>query len=103
MAKTQRTPHPPIGRAGRLGHLGTEQTDSDKAAKQVGTAMDSVTLINNLIAAGGRSEQELKTISRNVEHLKIVINRDVVKNSTEDLAPLNAAIEAGQTFMTAEV
>jgi len=99
LADAQTLPRSPIGRAGRLG---AELTDADKAAKQVGTAMDSVTLINNLIAAGSRSEQELKTVSRNVEHLKIVINRDVVKNSTEDLAPLNAAIEAGQTFMAAE-
>lgn len=88
--------------SGRTGLFGAEVADSEKAANQVRSAMDSVTLINNLIAAGGRSEQELKTVSRNVEHLKVVINRDVVKNSTEDLAPLNAAIEAGQTFMTTE-
>jgi hypothetical protein len=88
--------------AGRAGLFGAEVTDAEKAAKQVSSAMDSVTLIDALIAAGGRSEQELNTVSRNVEHLKIVVKRDVVKNSTEDLAPLNAAIEAGTSFLTAE-
>jgi hypothetical protein len=99
MAGTSRTPRAPLGAPGRLGE---QLTDDERAAQQVGTAMDSVNLINELVAAAGRSEQELSTIRRNVEHLRIVINRDVVKNSTEDLAPLNAAIEAGDTFLAAE-
>jgi hypothetical protein len=98
MPETQRTPRSPRAAAGRLG---AELTDAEKAAQQVGTAMDSVNLINNLIAAAGRSDEELSTVRRNVEHLKIVINRDVVKNSAEDLAPLNAAIEAGTAFLAA--
>jgi hypothetical protein len=83
------------------GRLGTPETDAEKAAKQVATAMDSVNLINDLIAAGDRADQKLDTVRRNVEHLKIVVARDVVKNSTEDLAPLHAAIAAGGSYLAA--
>lgn len=93
----------PRGPGGRTSPFGAEVTSDEQAAQQVGSAMDSVALINNLIAAGGYSEQDLKTVSRNVEHLKIVVNRDVVKNSTENLAPLHSAIEAGQIFLTSQV
>lgn len=88
--------------AGRAGLFGAEDNPAEKAASQVRSAMDSINLINALIADGGRSERELNTISRNVEHLKIVVGRDVVKSSTEDLAPLNEAITAGTAFLAAD-
>jgi hypothetical protein len=91
----------PRNAAGRAGLFGAEVTDAEKATRQVASAMDSVNLINDLIAAGDRAEQKLDTIRRNVEHLKIVVARDVVKNSTEDLAPLNAAAAAGDAFLAA--
>lgn len=78
-------------------------TDAEKAAKQVASAMDSVNLINSLIAEGGGAQEKVDTIRRNVEHLKIVVARDVVKNSSEDLAPLNAAITAGDAFLASSV
>jgi hypothetical protein len=85
------------------GFLGAqdELTDAQRAENQVRSAMDSVNLINQLIATGSKAERDLNTIRRNVEHLKIVVARDVVKNSTEDLAPLNAAAAAGDTYLAA--
>lgn len=93
-------PNANINRPSRPGGLGAEQTDAERAASQVKSALDSVTLINEIVISGSRSEQDLATISRNVEHLKIVVDRPVVKNSTEDLAPLNAAIASGTTYIT---
>ena len=78
-------------------------TDAEKAANQVKSAMDSVDLINNLLADEGKTQEKVDTVRRNVEHLKIVVARDVVKNSAEDLAPLHTAITAGDTFLASLV
>jgi len=57
-------------------------------------ALDSVALVNDMIAAGKTSDQEDKdTIARNVEHLKIMVAKDFW--TTEDLTPLDTAIAAG--------
>lgn len=76
--------------------FGKPQTDEEIAAKHVGLAMSSVDLINRMIA---RDEQDFATLQRNVDHLQITVERDVVASSSEDLAPLYAAIEAGRNFM----
>ena len=55
--------------------------------------MDSVNLINELMAQDSRNEQEQDTVSRNVEHLQIMVAKDFW--TTEDLTPLNNAITAG--------
>ena len=56
-------------------------------------AMDSVNLINDLMAQDSRNEEEQDMVSRNVEHLKIMVAKDFW--TTEDLTPLNDAITAG--------
>lgn len=57
-------------------------------------AMDSVNLINDMIAAGKTVDQEDRdTIGRNVEHLKIMVAKDFW--TTEDLKPLKDAVKAG--------
>lgn len=83
------------------GPLGVPQTDAEKAARQVSSAMDSVNLVNKLIEENSRKESDLDTIRRNVQHLEIVVEREVVKNSSEDLAPLHAAIASGGSYLAA--
>ena len=56
-------------------------------------ALDSVNLINELMAQDSRNEEEQDTVSRNVEHLQIMVAKDFW--TTEDLTPLNNAITAG--------
>ena len=56
-------------------------------------ALDSVNLINALMAQDSRNEEEQDTVSRNVEHLQIMVAKDFW--TTEDLTPLNYAITAG--------
>lgn len=56
-------------------------------------ALDSVNLINALMAQDSRNEEEQDTVSRNVEHLQIMVAKDFW--TTEDLTPLNNAITAG--------
>lgn len=62
-------------------------------AQHYSAAMDSVNLINELMALDSRDTEQTGTVSRNVEHLQIMVAKDYW--TTEDLAPLNAAITAG--------
>ena len=62
-------------------------------AQHYSAAMDSVNLINALMAQDSRTTDEQDTVSRNVEHLEIMIAKDFW--TTEDLTPFNNAITAG--------
>ena len=70
--------------------------DTPKAAEiaQHYTAcMDSVALINALMAQDSRTTEEQDTVDRNVDHLEIMVAKDFW--TTEDMTPLNNAITAG--------
>ena len=57
-------------------------------------ALDSVTLINDLMALSSRDDEQTATVARNVEHLEIMVAK-TYWTSDHDLAALNAAIAAG--------
>ena len=65
----------------------------EEIAQHYSAAMDSVNLINTLMAQDSRTTEEQETVSRNVEHLQIMVAKDYW--TTEDLTPLNDAITAG--------
>ena len=62
-------------------------------AQQYSASMDSVNLINDLLAKPSLTEEEQDRLNRNVEHLKIMVAKDFW--TTEDLTPLTDAIAAG--------
>jgi dihydrodipicolinate synthase/N-acetylneuraminate lyase len=66
---------------------------AEEIAQHYSAAMDSVNLINDLMAQDSRDDEEQDTVSRNVEHLQIMVAKDFW--TTEDLTPLNNAITAG--------
>ena len=66
---------------------------ADEIAGHYSAAMDSVNLINALMAQDSRPTEEQDTVDRNVEHLQLMVAQDFW--TTEDLAPLNNAITAG--------
>ena len=66
---------------------------ADEIADHYSAAMDSVNLINALMAQDSRTTEEQDTVSRNVEHLQLMVAKDYW--TTEDLTPLNNAITAG--------
>tara|TARA_Y100000592_G_C5394202_1_gene279765 strand:+ start:722 stop:943 length:222 start_codon:yes stop_codon:yes gene_type:complete len=66
---------------------------AEEIAQHYSAAMDSVNLINDLMAQDSRNDEEQDTVSRNVEHLQIMVAKDFW--TTEDLTPLNNAITAG--------
>ena len=66
---------------------------AEQIAQHYSAALDSVNLINNLVATASGTDKDAERISRNVEHLELMVAKDYW--TTEDLAPLNAAIAAG--------
>lgn len=65
----------------------------EEIAQHYSAAMDSVNLINELMAQDSRTAEEQDTVDRNVDHLEIMVAKDFW--TTEDLTPLNNAITAG--------
>jgi|TARA_B100000085_G_scaffold212977_1_gene197099 hypothetical protein len=66
---------------------------AEQIAQHYSAAMDSVNLINDLMGQDSRTAEEQATVSRNVEHLEIMVAKDFW--TTEDMTPLNDAITAG--------
>ena len=58
-------------------------------------ALDSVTVITDLMALDSRDDDQAATVARNVEHLQLMVAKDYW--TSQDMAPLNAAITAGQS------
>ena len=64
-------------------------------ALQYSASMDSVKLINSLMAKPSLTEKEQDCIARNVEHLEVMVAKDYW--TTENLEPLTNAIAAGKS------
>jgi len=64
----------------------------EQIAQHYSAAMDSVDLLNAGQPEGMDDADWADTVSRNVEHLKIMVAKDFWTD--EDLSPLNAAIAA---------
>jgi hypothetical protein len=71
-----------------------ETPTAEQIAKNYSAALDSVTLINELMALSSRDAEQTDTVARNVEHLEIMVAKDYW--TSEDLSPLNNAITAGK-------
>jgi hypothetical protein len=67
---------------------------AEEIAGHYSAALDSVTLVNELAALETLTEEDSATISRNVEHLELMVAKDFW--TTEDLTPLTGAITAGK-------
>ena len=70
-----------------------ETLTTEQIAQNYSAALDSVTVITELMALDSRDADQTATVARNVEHLELMVAKDYW--TTEDLAPLNAAITAG--------
>jgi hypothetical protein len=70
------------------------ETTAEEIARHYSAAMDSVNLINEVIADPTAYASNETVIQRNVDHLKIMVAKDYW--TTEDLTPFNDAITAGE-------
>ena len=71
-----------------------ETLTAAEIAQNYSAAVDSVNLINRLDALESLTDEDKDTVKRNVEHLELMVDQDYW--TTEDLAPLNAAVTAGK-------
>ena len=71
-----------------------ETLTAEQIQKHYDAALDSVTVITDLMALDSRDDEQTASVARNVEHLQIMVAKDYW-TSDHDLAPLNAAITAG--------
>ena len=74
--------------------MDTTTLTPEQIATHYTSAMDSVTLINELMALDSRDDFQTATVARNVEHLELMVAKDYW--TTEDLTPFNDAITAGK-------
>ena len=72
----------------------SEELTSEEIAQHYSAAMDSVNLINAVVAAPDDYADDETVLPRNVEHLKIMLAKDYW--TTEDMTPFNDAIVAGE-------
>ena len=71
-----------------------DELTPEQIAQHYSAAMDSVNLINSVIADPDKYANDETVLDRNVDHLKIVVAWSFW--TTEDMAPINAAIAAGE-------
>ena len=74
--------------------MSEETLTAEQIQAHYDAALDSVTLVNDLMALSSRDDEQTATVARNVEHLQIMVAK-TYWTSDHDLAPLNAAITAG--------
>ena len=70
---------------------------AEEIAGHYSAALDSVNLVNELAAKEELTQEERDTISRNVEHLRIMEGKDFW--TTEDLTPFTDSIAAGDAAL----
>ena len=67
-----------------------ETPTTEEIAQHYSAMLDSVNLINNGKPEGMNGAEWTDCVSRNKEHLELMLTRDFW--TTEDMAPVNAAI-----------
>ena len=72
-----------------------ETLTTEEIQRHYDAALDSVTVITDLMALDSRDDEQTAIVARNVEHLQIMVAKDYW--TSQDMAPLNAAIRAGQS------
>lgn len=60
-------------------------------------SLESVTLVNALAAQDTRTDEEVNTLRRNVEHLELMLTKDWWTD--EDLTPFEASVAAGRPLL----
>ena len=76
-----------------------DQLTPERIAKHYSACIDSVNLINDVIADPDTYVSDETIIERNVRHLEGMRNADFW--TTEDMAPIDAAIAAGNAALAA--
>ena len=78
-----------------------EQLTAEQIQQHYNAALDSVSLINDIIAGkqmvDADAEEKKACVERNVGHLGIMVAKDFWQG--QNMAPLNSAITAGKAYL----
>jgi len=75
--------------------MSIETPTSTEIAANYSASLDSVSVITELMALDSRDAEQTASVARNVEHLELMVAKSYW--TSEDLAPLNAAITSGKS------
>lgn len=76
-----------------------EETTEQQALRHVNAMHDSVNLINQLLADEVTDQDNLETISRNYQHLEIMLGKAIVSESDLDLSAFEPCIAAATAYL----
>lgn len=74
-----------------------EELTPEEIAKHYSACLDSVFVINDAIANTSKYKNDTTAIERNVKHLEVMLNAPFW--TTEDMAPIESAIAAGNAVL----
>lgn len=77
--------------------MNPEELTTEQIAKHYSACLDSVSVINDAIANPNRYIGDDTVIQRNVQHLEAMLKAPFW--TTEDMAPINAAVAAGNAAL----
>ena len=75
-----------------------EEITAEEIAQHYSACMDSVNLINAVVAAPADYADDETVLQRNVDHLAAMVLQDYW--TTEDMTPLNDAVTAGNAAIS---
>ena len=75
-----------------------EEITAEEIAQHYSACMDSVNLINAVVAAPADYADDETVLQRNVDHLALMVLQDYW--TTEDMTPLNDAVTAGNAAIS---
>lgn len=77
----------------------TPLSSEERTVLHLKNALDSVTLINQLVSEDVRSREIYNRINANILHLEIILARDYIIADSTDKTVYTDAILAGQAFV----
>lgn len=76
-----------------------ELTEEQKVQRHISAMDDSLNLINRLIEEGVVTDNVCDNIERNYRHLEIMLEKDMIQNSGENLTRFQTVITQAKTFI----
>ena len=72
---------------------------AEEIEKHFSAMTDSVNLINALVEAADKSDENKDSTKRNYEHLEIMLGKDFIAGDSRDKSSFENAIAAGKSFI----
>jgi hypothetical protein len=69
-----------------------ERTPEEQTAQDIKALGDSVSVIEELLDLSEKTDDDLATIARNVEHIELMLGKEHIIESGADLKPFEAIV-----------